>query len=636
MYEYLQTYLSESPHGINLANNRPKVGGSGEFMKIYIIWDGCDLNHPDLVGQPIEAAHTEPSKEAMGTAIATIIAAKTSGKMTGIAPSIQKMIFVSPTQSGSIAAALKHVLSVEPYNQNHLVLIPEQLVDYNQQQGVNVPCQADEDVRTVLKEFAKREIVVIQAAGDGGLDLASFKDYKNRSIFDPLSADYDPVSNIMVGALTKPELGVQPKLTSFSNFGFDVKGVALGEEVFAGSNNNYGKYPHYEYLQGTAISSAIFAGSILMFKSLALLNTYIQLNNPIFLRSWHQVLGTSFETGVLPDVTKIAKYANGLIDIWSRDHLQDLGRSRTYHSSLQSPDIIVSPKFYSDAGTQYGPDSGTTTVMLPVDIEYGSDNYIYVRVHNNSPNIAHFVEVQVYYSPASTLAYPAKWKPIGDSVFLKNVPPGMHHISPAIVWDANALPKLGHYCFISVLNHSLSDPKPSKLFSVNSSIDFHEYVRSSNNVTWRNFNVIDNNPDNSTHPSKEWNEEPFSIDFFEGEVFEFTVSSDLPRDAILAFELPKEFESYLTVNSYDSQRKGKVIIEINTPCEDITIIKLRAKVGLNHLPLLIQYAVPKDDRGKTYQVNLTQYNRPDVGTSMVEIGRLTWSIEQLNLDGKPD
>jgi C1A family cysteine protease len=85
---------------------------------------------------------------------------------------------------------------------------------------------------------------------------------------------------------------------------------------------------------------------------------------------------------------KAAELRKEATEVYIRDNLGDTGNTPTGAPYWLSPDLIVRN---NDEG--YYPD-----VWESQDVIRGQDNWIYVRVHNNGPNLARAVEVHVYKS----------------------------------------------------------------------------------------------------------------------------------------------------------------------------------------------------------------------------------------------
>ena len=65
-------------------------------------------------------------------------------------------------------------------------------------------------------------------------------------------------------------------------------------------------------------------------------------------------------------------------------------------------------------------------------------------------------------------------------------------VSDAITWPAASIPESGHYCFVGLVGNE-QDPAPNPT-DFNDFDTYRLYIRNNNNVTWRNFNVESNEP----------------------------------------------------------------------------------------------------------------------------------------------
>jgi hypothetical protein len=144
------------------------------------------------------------------------------------------------------------------------------------------------------------------------------------------------------------------------------------------------------------------------------------------------------------------------------------------------------------------------------------------------------VTASVYWSPVSTLVTPNMWNLLGATAPV-NVPPGNTLVvAPGLTWPAAAIPAPGHYCFVARLDHS-QDPAPP-LPGPTDWAGFLDMVRNHNNVTWRNFNVVDGTPDPRADPI----ELPFLLGGapVQARAFDIEIAVDLPEDAGLHLLLP--------------------------------------------------------------------------------------------------
>jgi serine protease len=103
---------------------------------------------------------------------------------------------------------------------------------------------------------------------------------------------------------------------------------------------------------------------------------------------------------------------------------------------------------------------------------------------NRGTGIASGCRATVYWSEPATLVTPSVWTLIGTTAPVDAGP--SLTVTDAIPW--NAVPATGHYCFVAVVDHPL-DPAPPP--PTGSWTQYFDFIRNNNNVTWRNFNVVD-------------------------------------------------------------------------------------------------------------------------------------------------
>ena len=111
-------------------------------------------------------------------------------------------------------------------------------------------------------------------------------------------------------------------------------------------------------------------------------------------------------------------------------------------------------------------------------------NFVYLRLKNRGVRSAQNVSVAIYWSEVASLVTPDMWQLIGI-VNVANVSEGNRlTVSGPLRWLARDIPRTGHYCFIAVVDHPL-DPAPAAPTLIDFT-NFEAYIRSNNNVTWRN------------------------------------------------------------------------------------------------------------------------------------------------------
>jgi hypothetical protein len=182
----------------------------------------------------------------------------------------------------------------------------------------------------------------------------------------------------------------------------------------------------------------------------------------------------------------------------------------------------------------FGEGSGTENdETLGYQVEAGQDNYIYVRIRNRGAAAANGVRANVYWSQVATLVTPNLWTLIGTTAPV-NVPTGnVLTLAPELVWPSAAIPGTGHYCFVAYLDQP-QDPAPL-IPGPTDWNGFLDLIRNQNNVTWRNFNVIDVQPDPAADPIAM----PFLLTGDPGGArrFDIEIAVHLPADAQLLLEI---------------------------------------------------------------------------------------------------
>ncbi len=304
------------------------------------------------------------------------------------------------------------------------------------------------------------------------------------------------------------------------------------------------------------------------------------------------------------------------VDLYIRDFVGDTGDPHTGSISA-SPDIILRPEKVQNPQTSFGEGSGTEDdYTLGCEAEAGQNNYIYVRVRNRGSLPAENVKATVYWAPVATLLTPNLWTLV-DSEIIPSVSEGnVLTVSDEIIWKASGIPETGHYCFVGIIGND-EDPAPD-LEDFSDWDKFEHFIRAYNNVTWRNFNVVDNKPDPEEDPNY------VVLPFFapgaldKARQMQLEVVAKLPKGARVLFEMrPNLIDGrQLKELGVDPRRdrarlpakpRGAVTLRVRFPAKS----KARGK-------LLIY--IPKEKRDDEYEVFVRQLYRGK------EVGRVTWRL----------
>lgn len=152
-------------------------------------------------------------------------------------------------------------------------------------------------------------------------------------------------------------------------------------------------------------------------------------------------------------------------DVWSQDNSSDTGSTPVPGDMWKSDDIWVN--MLTSGGSHQDP-------------EFGSTNYVHVKVRNAGPGTAYGVHVRMYWADANIgLSWPANWHSLGTY--------GIPSLASGTMAEA-VLPWLpphpGHICLVARLV-TAQDPMTTP---ENTDIDHN--VRNNNNIVWKNVNVV--------------------------------------------------------------------------------------------------------------------------------------------------
>ncbi len=574
-----QGYLDAAPTGIDARWAWTQAGGEGQGVGVVDLEQGWRLGHEDLAGKAPTLIFNSNRDGAgsyvgnHGTAVMGEIAAddNTVG-VVGIAPSLASLRATSHWDGATALHVADAAVAAMPTMSAGDVLLLEV-----QRGAALLPTETDVADYDALRLATARGVIVVEAAGNGNNDLDAWTDGAGRFRLRRGHADFRDSGAIMVGASRSAVVGgTAHERAGFSNFGNRVDCYAWGENV---ATCGYGDLsptagPDADYtatFNGTSSASPIVVGAAVLTQSLYRTATGTRLSpgqmrnilsNPA--NGTPQGTGVAGAIGVMPNVRRIATTVLGLVpDVYLRDAVGDTGTVPNAGALSVSPDVIVRPAPVADPTASFGEGSGTENdATLGTEVEAGQDNTIYVRMRNRGGAAAAGVTATVYWSRVSTLVTPAMWTLVGTTVPI-TVPVGdTLAVSPGLTWPKSAIPAAGqHYCFVVLLNHA-DDPAPP-IPGPTDWNGFRDLIRNNNNVTWRNFNVVDVLPDPSADPVAL----PFVLAGAPGEArrFDLEIAVHLPEDARLFLELPAEARSGLPatwLERAERTRNGGLSVEV--------------------------------------------------------------------------
>jgi serine protease len=319
-------------------------------------------------------------------------------------------------------------------------------------------------------------IVVVEATGDG---MANF-DAPPPSGGSVLGTGPLDSGAIMVGAASSQLTAGVRTLTADSTATQGNQGSCYGSRVdlFAWGDHVYTTTPpsgSYTYtFNGTSSAAAIIAGAALIVQSLAA-NLYPA--NPDYRFSPHEVrqfLVNSGSTanapnngnlvGVMPNLRAIIDSNLKLTpNLYIRDHFNDDGTRPLKDCTTESPDIIVRQQ--ADPPTMFDGEI-TDGTLWSQGVNYGNENWIYVRLLNSGGEAATSVSVDVYWSPAATIPTQDTMNYINTTTTQQGTVQNQNvlTVTNAIAWpwpqDPDPVPDDTNICFIAVAG-TPQDPAPA-------------------------------------------------------------------------------------------------------------------------------------------------------------------------------
>jgi serine protease len=629
-----QGYLDAAPTGIDARWAWTQPNGVGAGVAIVDLEQGWFPNHEDLVdktptivfGDNLDGVGTYKGNH--GTAVlGEMVGVDNTVGVVGIAPAVTSVRMASHYNAGlgtngHVADAIVGVIPL---------MAPGDLLLLEVQKSF-LPTETDDADFDAIRLAVAHGIIVVEAAGNGNANLDTYTNSMGERILNRTHADFRESGAIMIGAC---ESDLPHDRWPFSNFGSRIDCYGWGENVVtcgygdlaAGTGDNE---TYTNSFQGTSSASPIVTGAALILQSMYEATTGTRLSpgqmrailsNPV--TGTPQGAGTPGNIGVMPNLQAIITTTLGLVpDVYLRDNVGDTGVVPSSGSISASPDVIVRPSPVADPTASFGQGSGTeNSNTLGFEVEAGQDNSIYVRMKNRGAAAANNVTADVYWSPVATLLTPDLWTFIGSTAPV-NVPVGNTLVvAGPITWDKDDIPALGHYCFMALLDHPQDAAPPLPPGPPHFDWDaFRAFVRNHNNVTWRNFNVVDDIPDPS---------EPAEFAFLivgapdRERAFDFELIQDLPQGAEVLLVLPPGLAARIVKGlrwPMEVNREGLAVIRLPRKPR-LPICGVRLPRGAKLEARLIVRTTKEMQRGG-HAIAIRQIYDGE------EVGRITWQFHR--------
>jgi hypothetical protein len=629
-----QNYLDAAPTGIDArwAWTQNRDGAGVAFIDLE---QGWITSHEDLVGKtptlifgdnrngvgPFHADH--------GTAVlGEVVAVDNTLGVVGIATGVTSVRMVSHWDTATATAlhvASAIVAAIAALSPGDVLLL-----EVARGAGAYLPTETNPADFDAIRLAVAHGIVVIEAGGNGGYNLDTYPTAASSKL-NRGNANFADSGAIMVGAASST---VPHNRLTFSCYGSRIDCYGWGENVTTagyGDLNPAGTVDTRQYtgvFNGTSSASPIVAGAALIVQG-AYKATAATPLSPAELRGilanpangTAQGTGTTGNIGVMPNLRQILSNVLGVLpDVYLRDAVGDSGAVPSAGLLSISPDIICTPAAVADPTASFGEGSGTENVdTLGSQVEHGQDNFIYVRMRNRGAGAANGVTASVYWSEVATLITPNMWNLI-DTTAPVNVPQGNTLVvTDALTWAAANLPAAGdHACFVAILNQA-QDPAPPPLPATDWD-SFTAFIRNNNNVAWRNFDVVDVQPDPSADPA----EARFLVAGppDNERVFDLHILQNLPGGVQLWWEVPMALYGLMRRASFRKikfQERERTVRLLLPSIRDLAIRKVRLGPNARFRTRLLLHG-SKDMGQGWYRIAISQR------THAQEVGRVTLGV----------
>lgn len=530
----LQKYLDPAPGGIDAryAWKVPGGGGTGSGVQVCVCDESYFQAHEDLGTvtpiYPLPSGTGASADVVHGTASTGVIGAENNGKgVTGICFG-SKVLFASHystsayrSEDGGTEGAVDIASGEDPeggppvLNEGDVFLI-EKVVFYEPEGDAgtatefDVPAEFDPDLREALRQASLPPseggigILFVAAAGNRDFRLSDAKaepiaggpDVAIWDTGDPAFTDEDSHALIVGSGQSGGSGAIVPRARhANSNYGDRVDCQGWGDGVVTCATQS----EYRKDFSGTSSAAAMVAGAVACLQSAVKAAGNPPLNWQDT-RDLFRDIGTPQapegaeaaavlkRIGPLPDLRRLLCAVGICPDVYVRDNLADTGVEPYPGTVLsKSPDIILRNAVVPNPEAMFGVGTWDDDTLGQSALA-GQDNFVYVRVANRGSAPDDNVLADLFSSKPAMFIHPVYWTPLGQ-VSIGDVGAGDHVVGGPLLWPAAEVPGSGHYCLIAAISSGSESIEIPGAFA--STEDFLSFVRSHNNIGFRNVEVID-------------------------------------------------------------------------------------------------------------------------------------------------
>jgi subtilisin family serine protease len=303
-----QGYLSAAPAGIDAQYAWGVAGGDGIGIGFVDLERGWTLQHQDLAAANVTLiSGVNNDFHGHGTAVlGEVVSVDNQRGGVGIAPRATARV-VSQWRTATTYSTADAIASATSAMASGDVLLLEAQTRAPGGTAL-VPVEIEQAVYDAIRVATANGIVVVEAAGNGSVDLDLFQDASNRRILDRSSADFRDSRAIMVGAASAAAPHAR---LGFSNFGSRIDCYGWGEQIDTTGDGWQGTSAtdYTSTFGGTSGASPIVAGAAIILQAVHA-QLFGHRMSPTAVRSTLTVSGTSIPSanpavdriGVMPNL----------------------------------------------------------------------------------------------------------------------------------------------------------------------------------------------------------------------------------------------------------------------------------------------------------------------------------------------
>ena len=618
-----QGYLDPAHDGIDAEFAWGFPGGDGDGQALVDLEWGWTFNHQDLAAHGITLiSGINKAYFFHGTGVLGEIASVDNALgCIGITPNLASIRCVSQWRCHSFYSTSEAIMDAIVLMEFGDVLLLEAQTAYA---GYNyVPVEIEPAVFDTIRLATAANIVVVEAAGNGAIDLDTIV-VDGKNVFVPALPEEDSRA-IIVGGATESVPHIPIPQTCYGRrvncFGWARKVNTLSSNGDGTATNRY-----TDSFNGTSSASAIVAGAALAVQGLAEKNLGHRwgalevrdiLGDPD--------LGTPSATpdtdriGVMPNLRRIieGESFNLAPKPYLRDHVGDYGDGGP--KRFASPDLFLRHAVEPDPQRSFGDGSGSEnklTISLPARTE--NDNYLYVRMKNHGSEDADDVHVRLFWAPPTTFAAPHLWTHIAGTKMPRVLTGDLLTVSQHVTWPAKDVPKNGDYTLAAVVDASAERPMP-----VSDLCNWEVYrqaLRGKHRLAVRNYHFV---KELENDDPNDFIRLPFIASGFSDKTrrMRLEVVARLPRQALVLMEMPRAFADQLRVQAVlEPVDSGSETVKVRMNRSGLTQFSEIDFPAQIQVPLQVLVHLPSTARKHSFVVFARQTYECE------EVGRITWHI----------